>query len=212
MPSDKNYFDESAARWDDHPQRVAMMRAVGEAIVRQARPTRDVTVMDYGCGTGLVGLYLLPHVRSVTGADNSAGMLEMLGRKIAEGGLENMRAVRLDLQTDPAPGERYGMIVASMSLHHIGDVERTLRAFHEMLLPGGVVCIADLDTEPGTFHSGPAAASVHHHGFDRAEMIGLLESVGFVEAKDSTVIEFTRPVEGGGEATYSIFLITAKRP
>jgi predicted RNA methylase len=33
------------------------MKAVGEAIVREVAPTRDMTVPDYGCGTGLLGLY-----------------------------------------------------------------------------------------------------------------------------------------------------------
>ena len=44
------------------------------------------------CGTGLIGLFLLPHVQSVTGADNSTGMLEVLRGKIASDELENMEA------------------------------------------------------------------------------------------------------------------------
>ncbi len=43
------------------------MQAVGEAIVREARPTRELTALDYGCGTGLVSLFLLPHVRRAPG-------------------------------------------------------------------------------------------------------------------------------------------------
>jgi len=49
-----SYFDQSAA---------ALMKDVGEAILRQARLTKDMDVLDYCCGTGLVGLFLLPHVR-----------------------------------------------------------------------------------------------------------------------------------------------------
>jgi tRNA (cmo5U34)-methyltransferase len=96
-----SHFDQAAATWDDNPMRIALMRAVGEAILREARPTKDMDVLDYGCGTGLVGLYLLPTVRSVTGADNSAGMLEVLRKKIKDGGLENMQTMRLDLEHDP---------------------------------------------------------------------------------------------------------------
>lgn len=205
-----SYFDEAAAKWDDQPHRVRLMKAVGKAIVREASPAADMTVLDYGCGTGLVGLYLLPHVRSVTGADNSPGMLDVLGRKIAEGGLTTMRAIRLDLEHDPPPGDRFHMITVGMALHHIADVDKVLRAFHALLLPGGMLCIADLDTEPGTFH--PASTPVPHHGFDRKEFKGRLAGHGFAEMKDVTVATFAKPVEGGGEHEFSIFLITAARP
>ena len=160
-----DYFDEEAPVWDEKPSRIRLAKAVGEAIVRQAAPARDMTVLDYGCGTGLLGLYLLPYVGRVTGADNSPGMLQVLSRKIAEGGLNNMRAIRLDLAQDPVPHDRYHMIVTSMVMHHIANPDETLRAFHTMLLPGGILCLADLDTEPGTFHTTEAAGSVHHHGF-----------------------------------------------
>ena len=77
------HFDEAARDWDNEPRRVALMRAIGEAILREAKPTSDMDVLDYGCGTGLIGLFLLPHVHSVTGADNSPGMLKVLREKIA---------------------------------------------------------------------------------------------------------------------------------
>jgi len=207
----KSYFDEAAAGWDKEPMRVRLMKAVGEAIVREVAPTRDMTVLDYGCGTGLVGLYLLPHVRSITGVDNSPGMLQVLNQKIAEGGIRNMKTVRLDLAQDPVLNERYHMVVTSMVLHHIADPDRTLRAFHTMLLPGGILCLADLDTEPGTFHTAEAAGSVHHHGFDREELKKRLAQIGFSEAKAVTAVEFSKPVEAGGEEPFSIFLVTAKR-
>lgn len=206
-----SYFDQAAATWDQEPFRVRRMREVGEAIVREASPTRDMAVLDYGCGTGLVSLYLLPHVRSVVGADNSPGMLEMLAGKIAQGRLETMRTLRLDLQVDPVPPDRYDMVVVSMALHHIADVDRTLRGCREMLRPGGVLCLADLDSEPGTFHSSAAAGSVPHHGFDRTAMKDRLAALGFTGARDVTVSTFSRPVEAGGEQTFSIFLIVARR-
>jgi len=205
-----SYFDQAAANWDDQPARVRLMKMVGETIVREAAPTSDMTVLDYGCGTGLLGLYLLPYVRGVTGADNSPGMLEVLRKKIAAGGLNTMRAVRLDLENDPVPEDRFHMVVVGMAMHHIADVDKVLMAFRTMLLPGGVLCIADLDTEPGTFH--PASVAVPHHGFDRGELKGRLAEHGLAERKDVTVATFAKPVEGGGEQEFSIFLITARRP
>jgi ubiquinone/menaquinone biosynthesis C-methylase UbiE len=205
-----SYFDQEAATWDGHPARVHLMRMVGETIVREVAPTSDMTVLDYGCGTGLLGLYLLPYVRSVAGADNSPGMLEVLKKKIAEGYLSAMRAVRLDLENDPAPEDRFHMVVVGMAMHHIAEVDKVLMAFHTMLLPGGALCIADLDTEPGTFH--PSSVAVPHHGFDRGELKSRLAEHGFAERKAVTVTTYAKPVEGGGQQDFSIFLIIARRP
>jgi len=205
-----NPFDEAAARWDDNAHRVRLMGAIGEAILREAAPGPQCSVLDYGCGTGLVGLYLLPHVRDVTGADSSQGMLDVLAGKIAQGRLATMRTLRLNLEHEPPPAARqWDLITVGMAMHHIADVDKVLAAFRAMLRPGGRLCVADLDTEPGTFHGGPMAQSVPHHGFDRREMKDRLTRLGFTDPRDVTVVRFPKPVDGGGEQVFSIFLITA---
>jgi ubiquinone/menaquinone biosynthesis C-methylase UbiE len=203
------HFDEAAATWDSEPLRIALMKAVGECILGEARPSADMEVLDYGCGTGLVSLYLLPHVRSVTGADSSPGMLEVLERKLAAGAIANMRVLRLDLEHDAVPARRYDMIVSSMTLHHVADTECVLTAFHRMIRPGGTLCIADLDTEPGTFHPDAAAAGVHHHGFDRVELRRRLEGIGFTHLRDRTAHTIVKPVADGVTQAFPVFLITA---
>lgn len=208
----KRYFDDAASAWDSEPRRIALMEAVGEAILCGVRPTKEMDVLDYGCGTGLVGLFLLPHVRRVVGADSSPGMLDVLRGKLAGRGIANMEVVRLDLERDGLPSERYHLVVTSMTLHHIADTDRVLRAFHELLLPGGSLCIADLDAEPGIFHGPEAAASVYHHGFDRSELKSRLDRIGFHEVRDTTAHVIRRPVQGGAERDFPVFLVTAARP
>ncbi len=208
---DTGHFDQAAATWDDKPARIVLMKKVGEAILREAQPTNNADVLDYGCGTGLVGLYLLPFVRSVVGADNSPGMLEVLRKKIEDGALHNMQTMQLDLQCDPVPEDRYHLILSSMALHHIADTTRTLTAFFQMLHPQGVLCLADLDTEPGVFHPSDVAPSVYHHGFDRADLKARLAQVGFSGAKDVTAHTIRKPIESGDERDFPVFLITAMR-
>ena len=135
----------------------------------------------------------------------------MLRQKINEGGIASMRAVRLDLEHDPVPKDRYHLIASSMVLHHTADPERVVTAFHQMLHPGGILCIADLDMEPGIFHDTAAATSVHHHGFDRAELKAQLVRIGFSGARDMTAHTIRKPVEGGGERDFPVFLVTARK-
>jgi ubiquinone/menaquinone biosynthesis C-methylase UbiE len=187
------------------------MKAIGKAILQEAKPTREMDVLDYGCGTGLIGLFLLPHVHTVTGADNSLGMLEVLRDKITAGGVENMKAIELDLEQDLLHSTRYDMIVVGMVMHHIKDTEKVLRAFHDLLVPGGTLCLADLDTEPGTFHPAEMDDIVHHHGFNRERLERQLADVGFSQMKDTTALRFNKPVEGQDPQEFSVFLITSKR-
>ena len=206
-----NHFDEAAATWDKEPRRSALARAIGETIVRETKPNNSMDVLDYGCGTGLLGLFLLPSVRSVTGADSSPGMLAVLRSKITEAGFTGMRAIQLDLERDQVPADRFHMIVVSMAMHHVARIEVVLQAFWQLLLPDGVLCIADLDTEPGTFHGPDVDHRVHHHGFDRELLKGQLRAVGFVEARDATALTFKKPVANHGEEEFSVFLIWARR-
>jgi 2-polyprenyl-3-methyl-5-hydroxy-6-metoxy-1,4-benzoquinol methylase len=185
--------------------------AVGEAILHQVQPTRGMDVLDYGCGTGLLGLFLLSHVRSVTGADSSPGMLNVLEDKIHSGGVPRMRTARLDLQHDAVPESRYHLIVANMVLHHVDHTEALLAAFYDMLLPGGVLAIADLDTEPGLFHGPDVASSVYHHGFDRNSLKDRLYRAGFVDVKDVTAHVIRKPIAGGEIRDFPVFLIVAHR-
>jgi len=206
-----NHFDEAAASWDAEPRRIELAKAVGEAILRQVRPTRSMDVLDYGCGTGLLGLFLLPHVRSVTGADSSPGMLQVLEDKIRAGGFQQMRTERLDLGHDPVPDSRYHLIVASMVMHHVDQIETLLAAFFQMLLPGGLLAIADLDTEPGLFHSPDVAESVYHHGFDRRTIIDRLYRVGLLNMKDVTAHMIRKPIANGEIREFPVFLIVGHR-
>jgi ubiquinone/menaquinone biosynthesis C-methylase UbiE len=206
-----NHFDEAAANWDAEPRRIELTSAIGQAILRHVQPTRGMDVLDYGCGTGLLGLFLLPHVRSVTGADSSPGMLQVLEDKIRAGGLQRMRAERLDLRHDPTPDSRYHLIVANMVMHHVDQTDVLLAAFYQMLLPGGFLVIADLDTEPGLFHGPEVAQSVYHHGFDRRTFMDRLYRVGLVDVKDVTAHVIRKPIANGDIREFPVFVIVGRR-
>jgi ubiquinone/menaquinone biosynthesis C-methylase UbiE len=205
-----SHFDQSAGTWDNKPERIALAKAVGEAILREAKPTGDMDVLDYGCGTGLVSLFLLPHVHSMTGVDSSSGMLDVLNKKIRDDGL-TLRTAKLDFENDPLPSDRYHMIASSMVMHHVANLDRVLWGLHEMLLPNGVLCIADLDAEPGLFHDSEMAGGVHHHGFDRMDFQDRLKKTGFIETKSVTAHVLSKPIQDGSMRDFPVFLVIARR-
>ena len=206
---EKRDFDHVASSWDDEPRRVKLAGNVATTIIDTLLPDQTMDVLDFGCGTGLVTLRLRPWVRSVVGVDSSPGMLSVLERKIRDRKITGVEMISCDIENGELPSGRFHMIVSSMTLHHVSEPARLFATFFELLLPGGVIGIADLDAEDGSFHEDPTG--VHHHGFDRKMIMDLLIEAGFSDcaAKTAdTIIKGAHPVV----REYSVFLITARKP
>jgi ubiquinone/menaquinone biosynthesis C-methylase UbiE len=200
-------FDERAKDWDT-PDRIARAAEIADA-VRAAIPLAPADrLVDVGAGTGLLGLALVEDVGEVVLLDPSAGMIEVATAKLADGALPTVHAVRHDLLVDAPPAERFDVAVSLLVLHHLADTSAALRAVRELLVPGGRIAVADLDTEDGTFHSADTEG-IHHQGFDRAALESLARDAGFAEVatRTATVIDEDASHFGG----YPVFLLTGRR-
>jgi ubiquinone/menaquinone biosynthesis C-methylase UbiE len=198
-------FDGRAATWDDDPSKVERAQAVARAIGRHVALARCAHALEYGCGTGLLSFVLRPQLRDVTLADVSEGMLAVAAGKIAAANDPAMRVVKLDLLSDPLPERRFDLVYSLMTLHHIPDTRAILRRFREVLATPGYLCIADLDTEDGSFHGSGVDV---HHGFDRERLAEIARAAGFATVEFSTAHVLTKKV-GGEERRFPIFLMVA---
>lgn len=207
MGNDSARFDAGAASWDAN----AVRRAVSNAVARAhgaviASLGKKPDLFDYGCGTGQSILPVAAKCRSVTGCDFSLPMLEKFRENAAAAGLTNVQAIRCDLRTDPLPQGRYDIITSSLTLHHVEDVPALLQRLAELLRPGGLVSLADLETEDGSFHEDKTG--VAHFGFSREEMTAALADAGFAGMNFRTVHKVMKP-RGARLAEYPVFLVTA---
>jgi 2-polyprenyl-3-methyl-5-hydroxy-6-metoxy-1,4-benzoquinol methylase len=200
-------FDTKARTWDADPAKAARAERVAQAIRAQVALEPGMTLLEFGCGTGLLGFALLRSVRHVTFADSSREMLAVVREKIAAAGATNATVLPIDPAADVPPGARYDLVCTLMTLHHVPDTDRLLRTFHGLLVPGGYVCAADLDREDGAFH-GPGFDG--HNGFDRGELAGRLERAGFADVRFVTACEIEKQT-GEGLRRFPVFLATAKR-
>jgi len=209
MNDQRRNFDTAAATWDEKPERVKLANDIADAILREAAITEKMNGLDFGCGTGLLTLRLQPLVRTIIGADSSRGMLDILNAKIAAAELDNICSMYLDPdKAEPLMG-KYHFIVSAMTLHHVKEIEPLLASFHAALVPGGVLCLADLDLDGGKFHDDNTG--VFHFGFDRTALKAALTEAGFGELRDLTAAEIVKPAADGSSKTFSVFLITAKK-
>ena len=200
-------FDLKARDWDADAAKVARAERVAAAIRAQVGDLSGRSALEVGCGTGLLGFALRPHVARMTLADTSAGMLEVLREKIAASGLPGMEALQHDFTQGPLPADRYGLLCNLMTLHHIPDTEDALGRFHALLEPGGLLCLADLDTEDGSFH-GPDVEV--HHGFDREALRRSLLGAGFHDLQFRTPVVIDRDT-AQGPRRFPVFLVVGRR-
>jgi 2-polyprenyl-3-methyl-5-hydroxy-6-metoxy-1,4-benzoquinol methylase len=166
-------------------------------------------ILDFGCGTGLVSLPFNSLVRSIIGVDSSKGMLEVLDAKVKKQQVPNVKTLYLDLTKNDTISGRYHMIVSSMALHHVKNIQSLFEQFYQSLLPGGRIAIADLDEEGGRFHDNNDG--VFHFGFDREKLGQLLKDAGFMDVSSSLATQMNRPDSEGRDRLFDIFLITGRR-
>jgi len=196
-------FDAAALNWDEEPRRVKVAGEIAVAIQEKIHFSKEWDALDFGCGTGLVTLQLAPALRNITGIDNSPGMLGRLEAKVQMSGITNVHTVLCDVEKGELPEGRYHLITSSMTLHHIVKIVPLLQTLRTLLLPGGWIALADLETEGGRLHDDPTG--VFHHGFSVEEFSDMLEKAGFSSISISTAAKIVK-----GDRTFPVLLATAQ--
>ncbi|HOI72749.1 MAG TPA: methyltransferase domain-containing protein [Syntrophales bacterium] len=203
-------FDHAATSWDEKPERVRLAGDVADAIVREIPLDRRMDCLDLGCGTGLLTLLLAPKVGTLTAADGSRGMLEVLNGKIERMGWTGVKTLQVDIDAGPLPAGPYHLVASSMTLHHIRDIPALLRRVFAVLHPGGRIALADLDAEKGRFHHDNRG--VFHFGFDRSSLAGDAAAAGFESVGTTTAARILKEGKRGGIREFTVFLLTARKP
>lgn len=203
MTENRARFDEAAKDWDKSDFRLSLAKNITDAILDNVELKKDDAVMDFGCGTGLVGLNIAPFVGRLVGVDLSANMLEAFGEKAKAGGLENVSSMVVEPEFDFGD-MGLDVIVSAMALHHVKEPSKQLCLFAKALKKGGTIAIADLAKEDGSFHSDNNG--VYHFGFSPEEAASLFEAAGFEDFGVVTAHTVKKP-----HRDYDILLFTAKK-
>jgi len=202
-------FDAKARSWDADPAKADRARKVADLIAARLPALSGARVLEVGAGTGLLGFALRDRVRHVTLADSSTEMLAVAGEKLRAEGACNVDVVRLDLAQGPLAPGRFDVVCALLVLHHVPDTDALLRRLYEGLVPGGYLCVSDLEAEDGSFHG---VGFKGHNGFDRARLGESLERAGFRDVRFEAAFEIRKPGRDGAPRSYPAFLAIGRRP
>ncbi|MCT7649670.1 class I SAM-dependent methyltransferase [Aliarcobacter butzleri] len=199
-------FDERAKDWDKKQTTLDKSDACINHLKEKIDFSNIKNILDYGCGTGLIAFNLVEENNEVLGLDNSYGMIEEFNKKVKEKNLSNIKAKKHNILEENLPKNSFDLIVISMSLHHIEDIDMFFKKSFEALKNGGYICINDLDKEDGSFHAKHNNEGVYHFGFSKDELVETAKKIGFSDSSFDIVYIFER--ENGN---FPIFNFIAKK-
>jgi ubiquinone/menaquinone biosynthesis C-methylase UbiE len=204
-----NHFDQKAQEFDNNPIIQEMGKIFARTLRQRVELSSESRLLDFGCGTGQIGLQLSPLVGSLVMVDSSQGMLARVREKVDQTNQTNVVVMSVEQHTALQPSPLYDCIYTNMVLHHIADIPGFARQMHGQLRTGGTLCIGDLYKEEGTFHG--ENPDVRHFGFEPAELSHTLESCGFSIATCECYHSIKKPDAAGVMREYPLFFLAARR-
>ena len=140
--------------WDDVAKRYSQQAIADVDSYRkklsqtQELMTKDMTVLELGCGTGSTALIHADYVAQIVATDISQEMIAIAKNKADSQRVQNIKFIRSSLEEFKSDEAKYDMILALNLLHLISDRESALGKIFSLLKPGGffvssTVCAAD---------------------------------------------------------------------
>ena len=169
----ERFFSGAAAQWD-RLRAELYGRGFGEAALLALLPP-GWTVVDLGCGTGVLAAALAPHVGRVVGVDQSAAMLRAAARRTA--GLPNVELRRGDLEALPLRDGECDAALLVLVLSYLADPAAALAEAARVVKPGGRLAAVDLARhDDEAFRRRVGQASL---GFEPERLQALLAGAGW---------------------------------
>jgi SAM-dependent methyltransferase len=101
----------------------------------------DARVLELGCGTGQLSLYLATADRVVVGADLARPSLELAREAGDRFGLKGVLFLETDLNAPGLARGAFDVVICSGVLHHTPDPRKSFASVAQLVRPGGVLVI-----------------------------------------------------------------------
>jgi len=136
-----DHFNTEAAEYD-RSARFAYPRKLHPLILDEIRALNFESLLDVGCGTGII-LSVLEKERpsaKLAGLDLSEKMLEVARRRLSE----NVALVHGDSENLPFEDASFGIVNCSESFHHYPNPGKVFSEVKRVLKPGGYFVLCDM--------------------------------------------------------------------
>lgn len=160
------------------------------------------TAIDYGCGTGLVGMNLLDAFNNILFVDASKNMINIVEKKLQKNVHLNAKTVCLDVENQSTQALKADIVFIVQVLLHVENTALFLDNLYQTLPPNGQLIIVDFD------YNEHVISDKVHNGFKQNELTQTLHKSGFENIKRETFYH--------GEKMFmnkdgSLFILTATK-
>ncbi|WP_275661810.1 class I SAM-dependent methyltransferase [Lentibacillus sediminis] len=168
---ENNVFEQMAKKYDTE-ERMELAKIIVKEVRPELQNSKSKSLIDYGGGTGLIGLEVSDMVDSVLLVDSSKQMLGVAEEKISRKGITNSKVTYADF-TEETHNLKADIVLMSLVLLHIPDTKKILQELFNVLNNGGKLIIIDFDKNDKVYH--PKV----HNGFSHESLKEVLTEVGF---------------------------------
>ena len=173
----QEFFDRHARQWDDLARTLLPVPEYRPRLLEQI-PEGSI-ILEIGIGTGGLLTELAALASKVIGVDHSPAMLEEARRRVTRAGTEGIELRLGEMSHLPLPDASVGCVVANMVLHHAADPARVLAEIRRVLIPGGLLLLADLARHER--ETAREQLADQWLGFEEAELESWLAMAGYAD-------------------------------
>lgn len=164
---------ESIASSYETANTITLAKASEDAIREYLVDIKNKDAIDFGCGTGLVGMSLVNDFKSMVFLDTSQNMLDQVKRKIADFNVCNADTLCVDFEKEIQTNLHADYVIMALVLLHIRDFESVLAKIYDILNPDGHLLIVDFDKNENV------NSDLVHNGFDQKQLADIMRKIGF---------------------------------
>ncbi len=186
----------------DTSERIQIATLSSDAIREYLAEAKDKSAIDFGCGTGLVGINLLKDFKSMLFLDTSQNMLNRIKQKISLSDIQNASTLCFDLEKESLSELHADYIFMAQVLLHISEVDMILSRLYEVLNEDGHLLIVDFDKNE------KIVSDLVHNGFDQTELADTMSKIGYRDIQSKTFYNGSK-IFMGQDA--SMFILDSKK-
>lgn len=138
MNKSEKFWDKSASNYDQEEKKDEQTYLKIIERTKEYLKNSD-TVLDFGCGTGLISNEIAGCVKLIHAIDISSKMIEIAKNKADSRKIQNIKYTYSTIFDERYENGSFDIILAFYILHLLEDTQKTIQRINGLLKPGGLI-------------------------------------------------------------------------
>ncbi len=137
MHKDEKFWDRIASKFDRIEKNDVSYRIFIEKVREYLK--EDDTILDFGCGTGIICNEIAENVGIIHAIDISTKMIEISKNKASERKIQNIDFERTTIFDEKFKEGSFDIIIAFNIFHLLEEPQKYFQRINQILKPGGLI-------------------------------------------------------------------------